>query len=153
MKTTAIALLLISTAISLAESMYLPVRSATIQTQAIGGNPACKAIVELDPAFQSISRAVLIIGDAEHILPPPALKGIEYPDLSSMRIETEMGRDGKTWFSIVLRPARHTEYPTRYHITIIGGVFAQVSKSWDEPQGASIRRHFQIMHQEKEPGR
>jgi hypothetical protein len=153
MKTTVIGLLLLSTAISQAAPMYLPVQSATIQTQAIGENPACKAIIELDTSFKSISRAVLIIGDTEHNLPPEALRGIEYPDLSSLRIETEMGRDGRRWFSIVMRPARHTEYLTKYHISVIGGVFAQVSKSWDEPQGTSIRRHFEILHKEEQPNK
>ncbi len=135
--------------------MYLPVRFPTIRTHPIGEMPACQVRLELDPDLRWISRAVLVVGDQEHHLDAEALRGIERPDLTSLRIEVERGRDGRFWMSMVLTPARHTEHPTRYHITFIDGVFARVSRTWDEPHGTSIARRSEILHREperEEPG-
>jgi hypothetical protein len=141
---------LFSAAVGLAEPMYLPVQRITLETKSLGDNPRCQVRVHLDTALKHISEAVLFIDEEKYVFPSDALSQIEYPDLSSTRVETETGRDGRVWHSIVLRPSRATEYPTRFHITVIDGKFAQVSKSWDEPQGDSIRRHFEILHEQKQ---
>lgn len=153
MKITAVAFLTIflTGSFSPAASMYLPVRSVTIQTQPMGETPAYQARLELDPDFRRISRAVLVVGGKEHELDTAALRGIEHPDLSSLRIEVERGMDGRSWVSMVLKPVRPTDHPTRFHITFIDGVFTQVTKTWDERQDTSITRRSEVLHKEPEP--
>ncbi|MCC5846351.1 MAG: hypothetical protein JJU05_19045 [Verrucomicrobia bacterium] len=132
-----------------AAPMYLPVIASTIETPAIGEwMPACNVSMQLTEDRRHIAKATLHIGEEIHDIPAEALSGIESPDLSTIRIETEKGRDGSVWFSIVLQPARHTEHPTRYHISVIDGKFARVSKTWDEPEGTSIRRQSRILYKE-----
>ena len=149
MKIPIIALLLIATLQLVAEPMYLPVEATTISTTPIGTAPKCSVNLKLDEELKLISEAILLVGEDKFVIPPNALTKVLHPDLSTVRIETEKGMDGKMWYSIVLRPSRHTEHPITYHISVIDGKFAQVSKSWDEPQGTSIRRHFELLHKEK----
>lgn len=149
MKIPVITLSLIATLQLVAEPMYLPVEATTISTTPMGTAPKCSVDLKLDGETRLISQAILLVGDDKFVIPPNALTKVLHPDLSTVRIETEKGEDGKMWYSIVLRPGRHTEHPTTYHISVIDGKFAQVSKSWDEPQENSIRRHFEILHKEK----
>ncbi len=130
--------------------MYLPVESITLDTMPLGDSPRCQVHLRLDAERKHISEATLIIAGEKNIFPAETLSKIEYPDLASTRVETEKARDGRLWYSIVLQPSRATDYPTRFHITVIDNNFAQVSKSWDEPQGDSIRRHFEILHEQKQ---
>lgn len=148
MKIPIIALSLIATSQLIAEPMYLPVETTTISTTPIGTAPKCSLNLKLDQELNLISEAILFVGQEKFVIPPNALTKVLHPDLSTARIETEKGMDGKMWYSIVLRPSRHTEHPTTYHISVIDRKFAQVSKSWDEPQGTSTRRHFEILHKE-----
>ena len=133
-----------------AAPMYLPVVSTTLETPAFGETPPCKVSIQLTPDFKHIAKATLQIGEDKFDFPADALSGIEFPDLTSMRIEVENGMDGRFWVSIVLQPARHTEHPTRYHITVIDGKFARVSRTWDEPHGTSIARRSEILHKVEE---
>jgi hypothetical protein len=149
MKIPIIALLLVATSPLVAEPMYLPVEATTLSTAPIGTAPKCSVDLKLDEELKLISEATLLVGEDKFVIPPKALTKVLHPDLATVRIETEKGTDGKMWYSIVLRPSRHTENPTTYHISVIDGKFAQVSKSWDEPQENSIRRHFEILHKEK----
>jgi hypothetical protein len=143
-------LFLFSAILGYAAPMYLPVESITLDTMPFGDNPRCQVHLRLDAERKHISEATLIIAEEKYIFPAEALSKVEYPDLASTRVETEKGRDGRLWYSIVLQPSRATEYPTRFHITVIDNKFAQVSKSWDEPQGDSIKRHFEILHEPKQ---
>ena len=134
-----------------AAPMYLPVVSSTIETAQMGEwMPACKVSMQLTEDRRHIAKATLHIGEEKHDFPAEALSGIESPDLSTLRIETEQGRDGRIWVSIVLQPARHTEHPTRYRITVIDGKFARVNRTWDEPHGTSIARRSEILHKVEE---
>jgi hypothetical protein len=142
--------LLFSAVICSAAPMYLPVERISLETQPFGGLPRCQVKLCLDAERKHISEATLIIGEEEVVFPTDSLSKIDYPDLTSARVETEKGMDGRLWYSIVLQPSRATEYPTRFHISVIDGSFAQVSKSWDEPQSNSIRRHVEILHEEKQ---
>jgi hypothetical protein len=144
------AFFIFSAIIGFAAPMYFPVESITLETKHLGDNPRCQVHLHLDAELKHISEATLVIEEEKYIFPAETLLKIEYPDLASTRVETEKGRDGRLWFSIVLRPSRSTQYPTRFHITVIDGKFAQVSKSWDEPQGDSTRRHFEILHEQKQ---
>lgn len=132
-----------------AAPMYLPVRATTVSTQAIGDVPACSATIELGENRKYITHAILTIGDRRYDLPAAALLSIEFPDPSSLRIETEVGRRGEKWFSIVLSPARHTKHLTRYHISVIDGIFSQVTKMWDEPKNDHTKRHFETLYKNK----
>ncbi|MCC5851141.1 MAG: hypothetical protein JJU29_23875 [Verrucomicrobia bacterium] len=150
MKTLLTALLLPFAAALHAAPMYLPVVSSTLETAPMGEwMPACKVSMQLTEDRRHIAKATLQIGEEIHDFPAEALSGIEFPDLSTIRIETEKGRDGRVWVSIVLSPARHTEHPTRYHISVIDGKFDRVSTTWDEPEGTSIRRRSEILHTEE----
>ncbi|MCH8514294.1 MAG: hypothetical protein LAT83_21950, partial [Kiritimatiellae bacterium] len=131
------------------DPMYLPVIASTLEMPAIGQTPACKVRLQLTEDYKHIAKATLHIGAEKHDIPAEALSGIEFPSLASMKIETEKGMTGRVWFSIVLQPARHTEHPTRYHISVIDGKFARVSKSWDEPGDTTIRRQSKILHTEE----
>ncbi len=149
MKTLISALALTLTAPVFAAPMYLPVESATMVTKAMGPSPSYKVSVRLSDDLKHISEATLFLGDETIEFPADALSGIEFPDLSSMRIETEKGRDNRIWVSIVFRPLRHTEFPTRFSVSVIDGTFAQVTKTWDERKGTSIHRHSEILHKEE----
>jgi len=147
MKNRLLALILPFTASLFAAPLYLPVVSSTVVTAPLGTQvPECQVSIRLTPDFKHIAKASLRIGEESHDFPAEALSGIEFPNLSSLRVETEQGRDGKRWVSIVLSPAGPSEHPTRFHISVIDGKFARVSKSWDEPQGRSIRRQSKILH-------
>lgn len=133
-----------------AAPMNLPVLSLTLATPAMGEwMPACTVRVELTPDFKNIAVATLQMGEEKFDLPSEALSGIEFPDLASMRIEVEHGMDGRFWVSIVLQPARYTEHPTRYHITVIDGKFTQVTRTWDERHEDHLHRHSKILHKEE----
>lgn len=144
------AFFIFSALLGFAAPMYLPVESITLETMPIGNNLRCQVYLRLDSELKHISEATLVVGEEKYVFPAETLSTIEYPDLASTRVETEKGRDGRLWYSIVLQPSRATEYPTRFHITMIEGNFSQVSKSWDEPEGDSIRRHFEILHEQKQ---
>jgi len=150
MKFLLTALLLPFAAALHAAPMYLPVIAVTLETPAMGEwMPACKVSMQLTEDRRHIARATLQIGEDIHDIPAEALSGIEVPDLSTIRIETEQGRDGSVWVSIVLRPAGPAEHTTRFHISVIDGKFTRVSKTWDEPEGGSIRRRSLLLHREE----
>jgi len=144
------AIFLFSAMLGFAEPMYLPAESISLETKALCDNPRCLVHLRLDAQLKHISEATLLIEKEKYIFPAEALSKIEYPDLASTRVETEKGRDGALWYSIVLSPIRSPEYPTRFYITVIDGKFAQVSKSWDEPHGDSATRHFEILHKQSQ---
>ena len=149
MKTLIIAFTLLTASFVFPRSMYLSVESVTFTTRPTGNSPQCQVSLKLNADLKNITEASMIIGKEKYTIPAEALSKIEFPDLTSAKVETETGRDGRIWYSIVLKPARQTEFPTRFHITVIDGSFAQVSKSWDEPQGVSIRGHFEILHSQQ----
>jgi len=136
--------------ITQAAPMYLPLQKATIHTQAIRDVPDCSASVTLDQTGKHITEAILIIGDQQHHFPIQALSKIEFPDLSSLKIETEIGRKGEACFSIVLSPARDTQYLTRYHISVVDDTFTQVTKMWDEPVAGYTKRHYETLYKSNE---
>ena len=142
-------ILFASTLILQAAPMYLPARATTVSTQAIGDEPACSATIELDENRKHITHAILITGDKKYVFPVDTLLKIEFPDPSSLKIETEVGRGGEKWYSIVLSPARHTKRLTRYRISVIDGTFAQVTKMWDEAKKDHTKRHFETLYQNK----
>lgn len=84
-------------------------------------------------------------------IPAEALNGIEFPDLSTLRIEVEEGWDGRRWVSTVLQPLRQPEPPVRFHISVIDGVFTQVTRTWDEVHERHTHRHWEMLHPKPSP--
>jgi hypothetical protein len=132
----------------LARPVNLPLdsRLLTLITAEHSGFPACRADITINGKTGKIVATSINIADQEYAIAADALDVLPVPDLSSLGIQAEKGRDGRLWISIVLVPAPRSEHETRFHISIIDGTFTQISKSWDESQGDSTRRHFEILY-------
>jgi len=151
MKPRLLSLVLSLSALLYAAPMYMPLVATSIETSAMGGVPAIRASIRLTDDWRSIVLATLRIGEDIIEIPAEALNGIEFPDLSTLRIEVEEGRDGRRWVSIVLLPLRQPEPPVRFHISVIDGVFTQVTRTWDEVHERHIHRQREFLHPKPSP--
>jgi len=149
MKIQVITLSLIATLQLVAAPVMPPLQTTSISKETIGTTTRYSVTLNLDEETKLISQAILVVDEAKYVIPAKALTKVLHPDLLTVRIETENGRDGREWYSIVIRSSSHTEHPTRYYISVIDGKFSRVSKSWDEPHENGIIRHREILHKEE----
>lgn len=147
MKILIIALTLTVVSLTFGETLKLVVENTTFTTAPRGVIPKCSASIKLDHTLKQIQEAYLQVGDVKYIIPTKALVGIVYPDLSSAKIEVEKEKNGKIWYSILLKSNVVTEHSnTIYYISIVDGRFAQVCKIFDEEQGTLIERKIEILY-------
>lgn len=100
---------------------------ATISTPAFEVFPPTKVTAQLNDDCSKLAMLKIVIGSEEHVIPDAALKAIDVPDLSSIRVEAEQGRGG-LWTSVVFDSAVREKMPTRFRLTIINGKYAHTSK-------------------------
>ena len=142
-------LIFLSICTGFGEPMFLNSKSTEITTEAIGDIPVCSAEIRLSKGCKQIEYASLVIGGQKHVFPKESLVGIEFPDLATLRIETETGFRGEEYFSIVLSPARYTKHVTWFQIVVIDGRFSEVLKIWKEPGETTNSRRSVTLYDNK----
>jgi hypothetical protein len=130
------------------ETRILPATSIGVAIRPSGDTPACHLAATVDSDGKYLTNLLIKIGEATYDIPPPALRGIEYPDLNSLCLEIGADERGKS-YTIRLRPARYTEFSTWFTVSIVSGKFTKVMKVWDVNQKSFIERRFETLHEEK----
>jgi hypothetical protein len=110
--------------------------------------PACRADISIDGLSGKITSIKIKIDEREHVIPNDALITLSAPNLITMGIQAEKGRDGKTWISLIFQPSEQTDQMIRYHIAIVEDSYSHVRRIWDELDRESRRHQFETLHKQ-----